>query len=127
MIHVLHMNSVFKYPLLLLLFPSYFGQATISVQWGLLSEDQSWTSGYDRRLSTMSGHEVPGSNLLAAAVVLLAKACYPNCIDPWKGLQTCVFTSSLLSYWPGKINPNQNTIFFINFKQNSIQHFTSVL
>ena len=30
--------------------------------------------------------EVPGSNLLTAAVVPLAKAPYPHCLVPWKGL-----------------------------------------
>ena len=31
-------------------------------------------------------HEVPGSNLLAAAVMPLGKALYPHCLVPWKGL-----------------------------------------
>ena len=31
--------------------------------------------------------EVPGSNLLAAAVVPLGKALYPHCLVPWKGLK----------------------------------------
>ena len=31
--------------------------------------------------------EVPGSNLLAGAVVPLGKARYPHCLDPWKGLK----------------------------------------
>ena len=31
--------------------------------------------------------EVPGSNLLAAAVVPLGKALYPHCLDLWKGLK----------------------------------------
>ena len=31
--------------------------------------------------------EVPGSNLLAAAVVPLSKALYPHCLVPWKGLK----------------------------------------
>ena len=31
--------------------------------------------------------EVPGSNLLAAAVVSLGKALYPHCLVPWKGLK----------------------------------------
>ena len=30
-------------------------------------------------------HEVPGSNLLAAAVVPLGKALYPHCLVPRKG------------------------------------------
>ena len=32
-------------------------------------------------------HEVPGSNLLAAAVVPLGKALYPHCLVPRKGLK----------------------------------------
>ena len=32
--------------------------------------------------------EVPGSNLLTAAVVPLGKALYPHCLVPWKGLKT---------------------------------------
>ena len=32
-------------------------------------------------------HEVPGSNLLAAAVVPLGKALYPHCLVPQKGLK----------------------------------------
>ena len=32
-------------------------------------------------------HEVPGSNLLAAAVVPLGKAFYPNCLVPQNGLK----------------------------------------
>ena len=31
--------------------------------------------------------EVPGSNLLAAAVVPLGKALYPHCLVPLKGLK----------------------------------------
>ena len=31
--------------------------------------------------------EVPGSNLLAAAVVPLGKALYPHCLVLWKGLK----------------------------------------
>ena len=31
--------------------------------------------------------EVPGSNLLAAAVVPLGKALYPHCLVPQKGLK----------------------------------------
>ena len=31
--------------------------------------------------------EVPGSNLLAAAIVPLGKALYPHCLVPWKGLK----------------------------------------
>ena len=31
--------------------------------------------------------EVPGSNLLTAAVVLLGKALYPQCLVPRKGLK----------------------------------------
>ena len=31
--------------------------------------------------------EVPGSNLMAAAVVLLGKSLYPHCLVPWKGLK----------------------------------------
>ena len=31
--------------------------------------------------------EVPGLNLLAAAVVSLGKALYPHCPVPWKGLK----------------------------------------
>ena len=38
------------------------------------------------RPQTLS-HEVPGLNLLAAAVVLLGKALYPHCLVPWKGLK----------------------------------------
>ena len=34
-------------------------------------------------------HEVPGSNLLAAAAVMpFGKALYPHCPVPWKGLKT---------------------------------------
>ena len=32
-------------------------------------------------------HDVPGSNLLAAAVVPLGKALYPHCLVPRKGLK----------------------------------------
>ena len=32
-------------------------------------------------------HEVPGLNLLAAAVVPLSKALYPDCFVPQKGLE----------------------------------------
>ena len=32
-------------------------------------------------------HEVPGSDLLAAAVVALGKALYPPCLVPRKGLK----------------------------------------
>ena len=48
-------------------------------------------------------HEVPGSNLLAAADVPLSKALYPHCLVPRKGLIAigplvgCSFVSSLLS------------------------------
>ena len=31
--------------------------------------------------------EVPGSNLLTAAIVLLGKALYPHCLVPRKGLK----------------------------------------
>ena len=50
--------------------------------------------------------EVPGLNLLAAAVVLLGKALYPHCIVPRKGLKSpgCLLISNLLSWWPGEIN-----------------------
>ena len=47
--------------------------------------------------------EVPGSNLLAAVVVLLGKALKPHCLVPQKGLKavgplvTCLYISSLLS------------------------------
>ena len=47
--------------------------------------------------------EVPGSNLLAAAVVPLGKAVYPHCLVPRKGLKAidplvaCFNISSLLS------------------------------
>ena len=46
--------------------------------------------------------EVPGSNLLAAAVVPLGKALYPHCLVPRKGLKAvgspgCLLISSLLS------------------------------
>ena len=34
--------------------------------------------------------EVPGSNLLAAAVVPLGKALYPHCLVPRKGLKPLV-------------------------------------
>ena len=34
--------------------------------------------------------EVPGSNLLAAAVVPLGKALYPHCLVPQKGLNKAV-------------------------------------
>ena len=44
-------------------------------------------------------HEVPGSNLLAAAVVPLGKALYPHCLVHWKGLKPigpcCLIISSL--------------------------------
>ena len=44
-------------------------------------------------------HEVPGSNLLAAAVVPLGKAHYPHCLVPRKGRWSpgCLLISSLLS------------------------------
>ena len=45
--------------------------------------------------------EVPGSNLLAAAVVPVGKTLYPQCLVPVKGLKTigpcCLLISSLLS------------------------------
>ena len=46
--------------------------------------------------------EVPGSNLLAAAIVPLGKALYPHCLVPRKGLKSrwshgCLLISSLLS------------------------------
>ena len=38
------------------------------------------------RSQTLS-HEVPGSNLLAAAVASFSKALYPHCLVPPKGLK----------------------------------------
>ena len=65
--------------------------------------------------------EVPGSNLLAAAVVPLGKALYPHCLVPRKGLKAvgppgCLLISSLFSYWPGKIKsiPKSCTMAQIN-------------
>ena len=63
--------------------------------------------------------EVPGSNLLAVAVVPLGKALYPHCLVPWKlpkavgPLVSCLYCRNfcvcrLLSLWPGKIDPNYN-------------------
>ena len=48
-------------------------------------------------------HEVPGSNLLAAAVVPLGKALYPHCLVPRKGLKAvapqvaCLLAACFLS------------------------------
>ena len=47
-------------------------------------------------------HEVPGSNLPAAAVVPLGKALYPHCLETRIGLKArlslgCLFIRSLLS------------------------------
>ena len=47
--------------------------------------------------------EVPGSNVLAGAVVPLDMVLYPHCLVPRKGLNTvgplgCLLISSLLSY-----------------------------
>ena len=42
--------------------------------------------------------------VVAAAVVPLGNVLYPHCLVPRKGL-TVVNISSLLSEWPGKINP----------------------
>ena len=39
------------------------------------------------RPQTLNRNEVPGSNLLAAAVVPLGKALYPHCLVPRKGLK----------------------------------------
>ena len=49
--------------------------------------------------------EVPGSKLLAAAVVSFDKALYPHCLVPRKGLKTVGPPGWLLAYkqWPGKI------------------------
>ena len=41
--------------------------------------------------------EVPGSNLLAAAVVPLGKALYRHCLVPQKGLKSCWTPGCLLS------------------------------
>ena len=47
--------------------------------------------------------EVPGSNLLAAAVVPLSKALYPHCLVPWKELKAvgplvaCLYAACFLS------------------------------
>ena len=38
-------------------------------------------------ISQTLNREVPGSNLLAAAVVPLGKALYPHCLVPRKGLK----------------------------------------
>ena len=48
--------------------------------------------------------EVPGSNLLAAAVVPLGKTLYPHCLVPWKGLKAvgplvaCIHTCKQLAF-----------------------------
>ena len=42
--------------------------------------------------------EVPGSNLLAAAVLPLGKALYPHCLVPRKGLKTVGPLVACLSY-----------------------------
>ena len=61
-----------------------------------------------RRPMTLN-REVPGSILLAAAVVPFCKALYPHCLVSRKGLKAvgslvALIISSLLSQWPGKIN-----------------------
>ena len=50
-------------------------------------EELLWLSG---RRSQILNHEVPGSNLLAAAVVPLGKALYPHCLVPRKDLKPLV-------------------------------------
>ena len=55
-------------------------------------------------------HEVPCSNLLAAAVVLLGEGTLSSLPSPLERNQShwspgCLLISSLLSKWPGKINP----------------------
>ena len=60
--------------------------------------------------------EVPGSNALAAAVVLLGKALYPHCLVPWKGLKGC-----LLSYWPGKIKCTTTIELYTAFEKVKMQ------